>query len=277
MVGLAMQRRGYNQWPGLQTGRLGGVMRNWLLVLTALLGGLVSGGFSSALAADVDGDGFYGTTEYCGSDDQNYYYWCDCNDDDPAINPEATEDCDGVDNDCDGQVDEAGDDGDLDGFTDDPCNDTDDCDDTNPSMNPGAVEFCDNADNDCDGTIDEGVTVKYYVDADGDGAGDANTDPVEACDGYGPAGYSIGGDCNDSNSDIRPGTVETVCDDGIDNNCDGTIDEDTEYCLDEDEGGLGEVIPGGCSTSPGAPPTRGWGILGLVVGILVGFRRSSTR
>lgn len=43
-------------------------------------------------AMDLDGDGYDAPI--------------DCNDDDPAISPDATEDCDDtVDNDCDGMVD----------------------------------------------------------------------------------------------------------------------------------------------------------------------------
>ena len=59
------------------------------------------------LAKDLDSDGHYG----------------DCNEEDPDINPGAAETCDGVDQDCDGDVDE---------------------------------ENCDGLDNDCDGQIDEG-------------------------------------------------------------------------------------------------------------------------
>jgi hypothetical protein len=45
---------------------------------------------------DIDGDGF--RAEACGGED--------CNDDNRAINPDAPEICDQVDNDCDGEVDE---------------------------------------------------------------------------------------------------------------------------------------------------------------------------
>ena len=42
---------------------------------------------------DADGDGFNELE--------------DCDDGDAAVNPEATETCDGLDNDCDGEADEA--------------------------------------------------------------------------------------------------------------------------------------------------------------------------
>ncbi len=60
--------------------------------------------------------------------------------------------CDGVDNDCDGLVDE-GFDADGDGFT--SCGG--DCDDANANVYPGAPELCDGLDNDCDGAVDNGV------------------------------------------------------------------------------------------------------------------------
>ena len=108
----------------------------------------------------------------------------DCNDVDPAIHRGADEICDGEDNDCNGETDEAiavalpgadpvigaifchDDDGDGSGDRHD-CVDAclapagfvangDDCDDGDPRRHPGVAEICaDGIDNDCDGEIDE--------------------------------------------------------------------------------------------------------------------------
>ena len=111
---------------------------------------------------DADGDGY--KDETCGGDD--------CDDSDPAVNPGAVEGpegdptcSDGIDNDCDDDIDgaDAGcscEDGDGDGYLDEACG-GDDCDDGDPAVNPGAAEgpegdptCSDTIDNDCDGYVD---------------------------------------------------------------------------------------------------------------------------
>ena len=103
----------------------------------------------------------------------------DCDDTNMAVNPGATEVCNGVDDDCDTFIDEGVQltfyaDGDGDGFgagaptlacTAPPgfvSNNTD-CNDGNAAINPGASEVCDGVDNNCNGSTDEGF------DLDGDG------------------------------------------------------------------------------------------------------------
>jgi len=94
----------------------------------------------------------------------------DCDDSNKYTHPEASELCDDMDNDCDGEIDEdvadltwyLDEDGDEFGNPDasiEDCNivdgyvlDDTDCDDNNPDVHPGAEEIIDNAiDEDCDG------------------------------------------------------------------------------------------------------------------------------
>ena len=109
-------------------------------------------------------------------------YGYDCNDAVSSINPDATEVCDGVDNNCDDQIDEDltstwYPDADGDGWTTTlpytGCtrpdgyreqSDDNDCDDTEAEISPEAVEVCDGVDNNCDDQTDEnGCGIYVYA------------------------------------------------------------------------------------------------------------------
>jgi hypothetical protein len=162
----------------------------------------------------------------------------DCDDANPSINPNATEICDGIDNDCDGFTDNGlvftmyYVDADGDGYGDEAtgvesCSQPQntitiggDCDDTNDQIYPGAPEICDTEDNDCDGSIDEGLNlVTYYTDADNDGFGTGATG-ISLCEVPGPGFSTNNQDCDDGNNQINPNGTE-ILDNGIDENCDG--------------------------------------------------------
>ncbi|MFO8073864.1 MAG: MopE-related protein [Polyangia bacterium] len=110
--------------------------------------------------SDADGD-----TDLPDCVDQDSDWWCaplDCDDDDPDVHPGAEEiPGDGIDNDCDGQTDEASQqDLDLDGDGWTPAEgDCMDVGDDAELVNPDAVEVPDDGvDNDCDGQTDETET-----------------------------------------------------------------------------------------------------------------------
>ncbi|MCK6530852.1 putative metal-binding motif-containing protein, partial [Myxococcota bacterium] len=192
--------------------------------------------FTVQACADVDGDGFDCTV--------------DCDDGNTAVHPGAAEACNGVDDDCDLQVDE-GFDADGDGFT--SCGD--DCDDTDPQVSPAQGESCNGVDDDCDGAIDDGLTFyTWYADTDGDGHGDAAA-TTETCDGVPPPGFvAAAGDCDDTAASVFPGNAESC--DGVDNDCDGTPDEGlvfADWWLDGDGDGFGQD-GAVASTCDGAPP-----------------------
>ncbi|HND32346.1 MAG TPA: putative metal-binding motif-containing protein, partial [Myxococcota bacterium] len=158
------------------------------------------------LPIDVDGDGVFAAD--------------DCNDSNAAVKPGAPELCDGLDNNCDGNVDgsDATDlrtwyadaDGDYYGVDTGAVQSCvapsgyvavgGDCNDDSPRYRPGAPEAdcTDPNDYNCDGSV-------AYADADGDG--------FPACE-----------DCNDASAAIHDGAAERC--DGIDQDCDGAVDDD---------------------------------------------------
>ncbi len=186
-----------------------------------------------AICTDNDNDNYYTGPSGCPTP-------LDCNDNTASRSPGNTEICDGIDNDCDGSIDEGvrttyyrDIDGDLRGnpsVSVQACSqpagyvtNSNDCDDSDPDNYTGNTEVCDGQDNDCDGASDEGVQTTYYRDLDVDGFGNPSSTTL-ACSQ--PAGYvTNSNDCNDSCFACKPTGIE-VCD-GLDNNCVGGVDEST--------------------------------------------------
>ncbi len=144
---------------------------------------------------DADGDGFglEGSSPRCLCEPEGDYtskYPSDCNDEAAEAYLGAQEVCDGLDNDCDGEVDGSGAedsslwylDADGDGYGGyDAVRDCEapegyvaesgDCDDENPYVNPGEPEHCDGIDNDCSSSTDEEDVATAFADA-------SMTDPI---------------------------------------------------------------------------------------------------
>jgi len=233
--------------------------------------GQIDEGVTNTFYADADEDGYGNaaiSVQACTPPAGYVADNTDCDDTNSNIHPGAPEICDGKDNNCNGQTDEAVTstfyaDADGDGYGDaaisvQACTappgyvaDKTDCDDTNSNIHPDAAEICDGKDNNCNGQIDEGVTSTFYADADGDGYGNAAIN-VQACSA--PAGYVASNiDCDDTNSNIHPGAAE-ICD-GKDNNCNGQTDEgvtSTFYADAEGDGyGNAAISVQACSAPAG--------------------------
>jgi|GEM_PF-3434659 len=188
---------------------------------------------------DLDGDGL--------SIDEG-----DCDDLDPDTYADATELIDGLDNDCDGEIDEdtLGADDDGDGFSEAEG----DCDDADDSVFPGADPADGVSNADCDGVADspDGDTDETDDDSDGDdtgapqddtGSGDADTgeadDDTEPPEDDPPAG--------DDDDEVSPGS----------GSADGVVGSDEKHS--------------GCSHAPSTPPL--W-LLTLPLAGLIIRRRS---
>jgi len=184
--------------------------------------GSVDEGVMTTYYLDFDSDGYgdpSNATDDCTTPAGYVINANDCDDSSAAISPVASESCDGVDNNCDGSVDEGVlntyyADSDSDGFGDadvtaNACSapggyvtDDTDCDDSLVAINPNAEDICeDGIDNDCSGSD----AVCTDQDDDGDG-------------------YSIDdGDCDDNDATSYPNATEIA--DAKDNDCDGYLDE----------------------------------------------------
>lgn len=223
------------------------------------------------LDLDEDGYGDVNMPPACLCDPNPITYYTateggDCNDWLPTTHPNADEPCNGIDDDCDGTVDDEDFDADGDGIAD--CLDTDDdndgfldgvdCAPIDPSIFPGAPESCNGEDNDCNGLVnEEGADgCKYYLrDVDGDGQGSLTDPPRCLCEPDPENSYTatLAGDCDDLDAEIYAGATE-ICN-GKNDDCDKWVDEsylDSDGdgqadCIDEDDDNDGALDDEDCA------------------------------
>ena len=198
----------------------------------------------------------------------------DCNDRDKTIKPGAIEICDGIDQNCNGLIDDGAPgsttyfaDTDADKYGDPAAStkscvqpvgyvvDNTDCNDKSAAVHPGAIEICNGIDDDCVGGIDNNATdaKTFYADTDSDTYGNVAA-PTKAC--AQPPGTSVNStDCDDKNAAVHPGAIE-ICN-GIDDDCVGGIDNNATdaktFYADTDSDTYGNVAAPtkACAQPPG--------------------------
>ncbi len=197
----------------------------------------------------------------------------DCNDSNAQVRPSATEICNLIDDNCNGQINEGlvfinyFIDTDLDGFGAGPATNSCtppsgnfvtnnfDCNNNNANIRPNATEVCNGIDDNCNTLADEGLSfINYFIDNDGDGFGAGTA--LNSCSNPGSNYSTNNNDCNNNNANIRP-TANEVCN-GIDDNCNTLIDDGllfSTFYLDNDQDGYFLSTLSAC-TSPGLPYTN---------------------
>ncbi|UJR80814.1 MopE-related protein [Sandaracinus amylolyticus] len=190
----------------------------------------------------------------------------DCDDARRAVQPGSPEVCNGLDDDCDGAIDETVSvagfaDLDVDGHGDPDapmraCPGTrrfalegDDCDDTNRMRHGAMPELCDTVDNDCDTRVDEAtVAVPWYPDTDGDGFGVPGGSTVSCTPVAGASIFPL--DCAGADP-MRHPAADEVCN-GIDDDCNGLADFvlGTNDWEDDDEDGFADAACGAAIEEP---------------------------
>jgi len=215
--------------------------------------GTVDEGVTTRYWRDQDGDGYGLQGDFVDVCTQPLGYVrdkTDCDDTNDQINPGMAEACNGVDDDCDGIIDERNAIGCVDYYLDvdqdnwglladsrclcAPRGDYDttqenDCDDTNDQINPDTADICNGVEDDCDaGTADgSGETAPLN-----DRQAGVCVGSQKSCTGTWTNDYSAVPNWEDP---------ELTCD-HLDNDCNGEVDEGLteDYYHDFDEDGFGD-------------------------------------